>query len=62
MAQGSASLGNGLSAAAIARGGTVVAERGSALDAVEGNPAGLAGASARMLELSAVGMVAGGGL
>ena len=60
MGQGSASLRNGLSAAAIARGGTIVAESGSALDAVEGNPAGFAGASARTLELSAVGLVAGG--
>ena len=59
-AQGSAALGNGLSAAAIARGGTTVTERSSPLDAVEGNPAGLAGANARILELSAVGLVAGG--
>jgi hypothetical protein len=60
MAQGSASLGNGLSASAIARGGTVVAERGSALDAVEGDPAGLAGDSTRMLDLTGLGLVAGG--
>lgn len=57
--QGSA-LGNGLSAAAIGRGGSVVFERGSALDAVQGNPAGLAGISSRTLDLSAIGLVAGG--
>lgn len=60
VAQGSAALGNGLSAAATARGGTVVAERSSPLDAVEGNPAGLAGVSARELDISAIGLVAGG--
>ncbi len=59
-AQGSAVLGNGLSAAAIARGGTNVVERGTALDAVEGNPAGLAGAETRLLDVSAVGLYAGG--
>ena len=42
-AQGSASLGNGLSAAAIARGGSTAAERSSVLDAAEGTPAGFAG-------------------
>ena len=60
LAQGSAALGNGLSAAATARGGTVVTERTSPLDAVQGNPAGLAGVSARELDLSAIGLVAGG--
>ena len=60
VAQGSAALGNGLSAAATARGGTVVSERSSPLDAIEGNPAGLAGVSARELDLSAIGLVAGG--
>jgi hypothetical protein len=59
-AQGSASLGNGLSAAAIARGGSNVSERGGALDAVEGNPAAFAGISNRALDLSVVGVVAGG--
>ncbi len=60
LAQGSAALGNGLSAAATARGGTVVTERFSPLDAIQGNPAGLAGVSARELDLSAIGLVAGG--
>jgi long-chain fatty acid transport protein len=58
--QGSAALGNGLSAASIARGGTNVATSGSALDAVEGNPAGFAGVDTRMLDISAVALVAGG--
>ncbi len=60
LAQGSAALGNGLSAAATARGGAVVAEHGSPLDAVQGNPAGLAGVSTRELDISAIGLVAGG--
>ncbi len=60
LAQGSATLGNGLSAAATARGGTVVAEHSSPLDAVQGNPAGLAGVSTHELDLSAIGMIAGG--
>ncbi|WP_241654814.1 OmpP1/FadL family transporter [Granulicella sibirica] len=59
-AQGSASLGNGLSAAAMARGGSTVTEHASPLDAVEGNPAGLAGLSARGLDVSVLGLVAGG--
>lgn len=59
-AQSSGSLGEGLSAAAIARGGNNVAETGAALDAVEGNPAGLSGLSAPVLDLNVVGMVAGG--
>ena len=60
LAQGSAALGNGLSAAATARGGTVVTERLSPLDAVQGNPAGLSGVSSRELDVSAIGLVAGG--
>jgi long-subunit fatty acid transport protein len=44
------SFGNGLSAAAEARGGTLAAQRGDGLDAVEGNPAGIAGISAHTLE------------
>jgi long-subunit fatty acid transport protein len=59
-AQGSATLGNGLTAAAIARGGTDAAQRNSPLDAMEGNPAGLAGTSVRTLDLSAVGVFVGG--
>ena len=52
--QASGTLGNGLSAAAIARGGTTAAERGDPLDAVEGNPAGIAGIDARVLDASCV--------
>ena len=59
-AQSSGSLGNGLSAAATARGGSVVTATDSPVDAVEGNPAGLAGLSTRTLEVSALGLVAGG--
>ena len=59
-AQGSAALGNGLSAAAISRGGNIVADHSSPLDAVEGNPAALAGISTRTLDISAVGLIAGG--
>ena len=58
--QQSSSLGNGLSAAAIGRGGTVVAERGDPLDAVEGNPAGLAGIDAKVLNVTGVGVFAQG--
>jgi long-chain fatty acid transport protein len=58
--QGSSTLGNGLSAAAIARGGETVTERSSPLDAVEGNPAGLVGTTTGTLDLGAVGLVAGG--
>jgi long-subunit fatty acid transport protein len=59
-AQGTEALGGGMSAAAEGRGGTTVAERGSPLESMEGNPAGLAGLETRVLELSAVGMLAGG--
>ena len=59
-AQTIGALGNGLNAAAEGRGGELVAEQGSALDAMEGNPAGLAGIETRMLELSGVGVLAGG--
>jgi len=60
VSQGSATLGSGLSSAAIARGGSTVAEYANAIDAVEGNPAGLAGISARSIDLDVVGLVAGG--
>ncbi len=60
VAQGSAALGNGFSAAAIARGATTVAEAGGTLDAMEGNPAGLRAESGRALELGAVGLTVGG--
>jgi long-subunit fatty acid transport protein len=59
VAQGSATLGNGLSAAAIARGGESVASS-SPLDAVEGNPAGLATLQRPTLEVGAVGLYVGG--
>jgi long-subunit fatty acid transport protein len=59
-AQGSATLGNGLSAAAIARGGTNSMESSAPLDAVEGNPAGLATITNPSLDLSAVGVYADG--
>jgi long-subunit fatty acid transport protein len=60
VSQGSAALGNGLSAAATARGGSTVAERTSSIDAAEGNPAGLAGVSVRSIDLDVIGLVAGG--
>ncbi|MBB5056657.1 long-subunit fatty acid transport protein [Granulicella aggregans] len=59
-AQSAGALGNGLSAAAVARGGTMVTEHGSPLDAVEGNPAGLAGINHRVLDLSGLALVAHG--
>jgi long-subunit fatty acid transport protein len=58
--QGSASLGTGLSASAVARGGINVIGRPTALDAVEGNPAGLAGVPVPTLDFSLLGAVAGG--
>jgi hypothetical protein len=60
ISQGSAALGNGLSAAATARGGSTVAERANAIDAIDGNPAGLAGMSVRSIDLNVIGLVAGG--
>lgn len=59
-AQSAGTLGNGLSAAAAARGGSMVAEQGSPLEAVEGNPAGLAGIVGRTLEVSGIAVFAGG--
>ena len=59
-AQSAGALGNGLSAAAVARGGTMVTEQGSPLDAVEGNPAGLAGIHSRALDLSGLALLAHG--
>jgi long-subunit fatty acid transport protein len=58
--QGSASLGNGLSAPAVARGGINTTGRATPLDAVEGNPAGLAGLPLPTLDLSAFGAIARG--
>ncbi|HUD21650.1 MAG TPA: outer membrane protein transport protein [Acidobacteriaceae bacterium] len=54
------SFGNGLSAAAESRGGTLATQQGSPLDAVEGNPAGLAGIKMRTLEAGAVGIFGSG--
>lgn len=54
------SFGNGLSAAAEARGGTLAAQQGDPLDAVEGNPAGLAGVAAPTLTVGAVGAFGSG--
>jgi long-subunit fatty acid transport protein len=59
-AQGSASLGNGLSAAAIARGGSTVSERAAVLDAAQGNPAGFSGITAPTLDFGALGLYASG--
>jgi len=56
----SSSLGHGLSAAAEARGGTQAADEGSPLDAIEGNPAGLANARARVLEGGAIAVFGSG--
>lgn len=54
------SFGNGYSAAAEARGGTLAAQQGDSIDAVEGNPAGLAGIEARVLEATGVGVFGSG--
>jgi long-subunit fatty acid transport protein len=51
---------NGLSAAAAGRGGTMTAEHSDPLDAVEGNPAGLAGVHERVLNVSGAGLLATG--
>lgn len=59
-AQGSAAMGDGLSASAIARGGTTVVQQSSPLDAIQGNPAGLAPLSRGELDVSAVGVFTGG--
>src|ERR1700761_4553297 len=59
-AQGSASLGNGISASALARGGINAVGRQDPLDAVEGNPAGLAGVGVPTLDFSLFGLIASG--
>jgi long-subunit fatty acid transport protein len=59
-AQGSGTLGNGLSAAAISRGGTNATETSDPLDAVEGNPAGLATIAKPSLDLSALALYVDG--
>ncbi|HEX4021787.1 MAG TPA: outer membrane protein transport protein [Acidobacteriaceae bacterium] len=59
-AQSAGAFGNGLSAAAVGRGGTMVAAQGEPLEAMQGNPAGLAGIRTRVLDVSGVGMLASG--
>jgi len=59
-AQSAGALGNGLSAASVARGGTMAAEQGDPLEAVEGNPAGLAALNRRTLDLSGLALFAQG--
>ena len=60
LAQGSAAMGDGLSASAIARGGSTVVQQSSPLDAVQGNPAGLAPLTRGVLDLNLVGVFTGG--
>ncbi len=60
VAQTTGALGNGLSAASVARGGTMAAEQGDPLEAVEGNPAGLAALSGRTVDLSGLALFAHG--
>ena len=59
-AQTAGALANGLSAASTSRGGTMVAEHGNVMDAVEGNPAGLAGLRKPTLDVTGVGILARG--
>lgn len=58
--QTAAALGDTFSAAATGRGGAMAAESGDPLDAVEGNPAGLAGLDGRMADLGAAALGAFG--
>ena len=58
--QSAGALGNGVSAATVARGGTMVAEQGDPLEAVQGNPAGLAGMRSRTVDLSGLALFAQG--
>lgn len=60
LSQATGALGNGLPAAAAARGGTMAAEQGDALEAVEGNPAGLAALPRPALDVSALALFAHG--
>jgi long-subunit fatty acid transport protein len=54
------SFGNGYSAAGESRGGALAAQQGDPIDAVEGNPAGLAGVKTRILEATGVGVFGSG--
>ncbi len=58
--QTTSALGEGLSAAATGRGGAMAAEQGSALDAMEDNPSGLAALRTRVLELGGVASLGSG--
>jgi len=58
--QTAGSLANGLSAGAVSRGGAMAAESGDVLDAVEGNPAGMAGLRQRTVDVTGVGVFAWG--
>lgn len=60
IAQSAGALGNGLSAASVARGGTMVAEQGDPLEAVQGNPAGLAALQSKTVDLSGLALFAQG--
>ncbi len=59
-AQMPGALGEAASAGAAARGGATAAEAGDPLDAAQGNPAGLAGVSARVVEFGAGALDASG--
>jgi long-subunit fatty acid transport protein len=54
------SFNNGLTAAAEARGATLAAQQGDPIDAVEGNPAGLAGVRVHTLEGAVLGVFGSG--
>jgi long-chain fatty acid transport protein len=59
-AQVPAALGNTFSAAAAGRGGTLASVSGDPMDAVQGNPAGLASVNGRVLDLGAAAITASG--
>ncbi len=59
-AQVTGALGDGLSAAATARGGTMVAEQGSAVEAMEDNPASLSAIRKPVLELNGIASLGSG--
>ncbi len=54
------SFGNGYSAAGQSRGGALATQQGDPIDAVEGNPAGLAGVKTRILEATGIGVFGSG--
>lgn len=59
-AQSIGALGNGLTAASVARGGTMVAEHGDPLEAAQANPAGLAALGKRTLDVSGTALFVSG--